>query len=170
MTLLVLLCVAIIAFVAYRVWQHVDDMVSLWTAATNYTAASWNDFYDGMTGWGLVAVALFAIIGSLVGLLIGWVGGHSLADREVKEAKAAVDRARQETARERDRARRAEEAAAQDRETAKRAEMYQYNAERRAQGLQGQLDKAVMLADDRGKQLRDMRRKNRERKALLPKD
>ena len=123
-----------------------------------------------MTGWGLVAVTLFAVIGTAIGLLIGLVWGHWLAEREVKEAKTAVDWARQEAGRERDKARHAEEAATQDRETTKRAETSRYNAERQAQGLQGQLDKAVMLADSRGKQLRDMRRKNRERKAMLPKN
>ena len=158
----------ILALLAYLVWKNADGIANLWAATTNYVTASWNDFYDGMTAYGLVAVILGGLFGGAVGLLIGWLRGRGLAEIEVNRAKAKTVAAQREAADDRQTRLHAEQqaAAAQGRE--RDAAGRQAEAERRAQGLQGQLEKAVMLADRRGRANRELRQKMRDLKARLP--
>lgn len=158
---------AIIGFMlwlGYAVYQDIDDLVALWTGITNwhatataYVAASWNDFLDGMKTWGWVAFGLGATLGFLIFSVVGLLFGSRLAEGDVKELKRQLDQARKETSREREKAREAEQMAAQHQEAAEEAERLRFGSERRAQGLQGQLDKAVLLADKRGRENKELR-------------
>ena len=75
----------------------------------------------------------------------------------VEPAKAQIAAAERQAADEREKTREAEQAAAQHREAAEEAERLRFGSERRAQGLQGQLDQAVMLADNRGRENKGLR-------------
>ena len=158
---------AIIGFMlwlGYLAYQDIADLVALWAGITNwhdsttaYVAASWDDFLDGMTTWGWVAFGLGATFGFLIFGVVGLLFGLYLANSDVKELKRQLEKARKETAREREEARQAKKAAAKDREAAEEAERLRYGAESRAQGLQGQLDKAVLVSDKRGRENKDLR-------------
>ena len=174
-TLLNLMILAAMGYLGYLAYLNLDDLVTLRTsiknfpaAAAAYAAASWNELLAGMTAWGWVGFGLSVVIGVAVGLGIAWPSGRALAAVEVGRLERQLQRAQQEAARERDKARQAEQAAAQDREAARLAESLRASAERRAQGLEGQLEKSVRLADSRGKRLRDMREKRRAEKAGPP--
>ena len=175
--LFTLLMVALILYFGYLVYLNIEaDTMALWNdiksaaAATgDYAAASWNDLLDGMTAWGWVGFGLSLVIVILLGSAIAWPSGRALAAVEVGRLKRERDKAREEASRERDKAKQAEQAAAQDRKDAELAKSLMESAERRAQGLEGQLASAVDLADDRGKQLSEIREKKREAKGRLPK-
>ena len=158
---------AIIGFMlllGYNAYQDVDELVALWTGITNwydsttaYAAASLSDFLDGMKTWGWVAFGLCGIVGFIICGLASLPFISRQYEGDVKELKRQLEQAREETSREREKARQAEQAAAQDREAAEEAERMRYGAESRAQGLQGQLDNAVLVSDSRGRENKDLR-------------
>lgn len=154
----------IIAWLSYLAYQDIDEIVALWTGVTNwydsttaYVAASWNDFLDGMTTWGWVAFGLGAAFGFVLLGVVGLLLGLRLSHGKVKELKRQLEKAKEETISERKKTRQAEKAAAQDREAAEEAERLRYGAESRSQGLQGQLDNAVLVSDKRGAENKELR-------------
>ena len=173
--LLNLMILAAMGYLGYLAYLNLDDLVTLRTSIKNfpdavaaYAAASWNELLAGMTAWGWVGFGLALVFVTALGLAIALPSAKALAAVEVGRLERQLQRAQQEAARERDKARQAEQAAAQDREAARLAASLQASAERRAQGLEGQLEKSVRLADSRGKQLRDIREKKRAEKARPP--
>ena len=159
---------ALIAGLGYLLYLNADVFVALWTGIKNLPNAvktfftdSWDEFWDAMTGWAWLACCLSLGAGLTVGYGGGWLSGRALravqTGRLTRELEQALERA---TA--------AEQTAAQDREAAEMAESLMRSAERRAQGLEGQIKEAVKLADIRGKQLREKREKKRAENAGLP--
>ena len=158
---------ALIAGLGYLLYLNADVFVALWTGIKNLPNAiktfftdSWDEFWNAMTGWAWLACCLFLGAGLTVGYGGGWLSGRALravqTGRLTRELEQALERATT-----------AEQAAAQDREAAEMAESLMRSAERRAQGLTGQIASAVQLADDRGTELREIREKNRAEKAGL---
>lgn len=153
-----------ILWLGYNAYQDFGELVALWTsithwydATTTYVTASFNDFLDGMTTWGWVAFVLCGMVGFLICGLASIPFVSRQYEGEVKELKRQLEKAKEETISERTKASQAENAAAQDREAAEKADRLRYGAERRAQGLQGQLDKAVLVSDKRGAENKGLR-------------
>lgn len=152
------------AMLCFALYQNPDGPMELWNgiqsapaAVGDYLKASLNELLDGMRAWGWIGFGLTGLFSLAVILPIGWFSGRALNRIEVNRAKAQTAAAERQAADERKKTREAERAAAQDREASEKAERLRFGSERRAQGLQGQLDQAVMLADSRGRENKGLR-------------
>ena len=152
-----LVWIVLVVVLALMVW---DDIPRWWAATLHHGTALW----QGLTTHGAIAAGIGALVGGGAGAVvcgfIGWATGRALARGELQRTQQALTQAQRDAADDRQSRRHFEQQA-----TTARQE--QACAQRRAQGLQGQFDKAVRLADSRGRQLRDLRRQNRELKAQL---
>ena len=166
---------ALLAGLCWLLYLNFDDLVALWIgiknlpgAVTAFLTNTRDEIRAAMTGWAWVACALFLGSGTAIGGAASWVSGRALRAVQVGRLKRELEQAREEIKREREKAGQAEQAAARDRETAELAESRMESAERRSQGLEGQLASAVSLADDRGLQLSKIREKKRAEKGQRP--
>ena len=160
--------VGVILLFGHTAYQNIDDLVALWTDIQNFpdAAAAWavatlNEITHGFTALGWVGFSLVVLFALLVGSALSWPSVKALVAAKVAQLERERDAAKEEAKREREKAKQAEQAAAQDREDARRAVSLMRSAESRAQGLQGQLDNAVMMADKRGKENKDLRHDNK---------
>ena len=161
--ILPLICL-LIAMLCFQVYQNPDSPMELWNgiqnapaAVGNYFKASWNELLDGMTAWGWIGFGLTGLISISVILPIILFIGRALNRIELNRAKEKIAAAERLAAEEREKARKAEQDAAQERKRADREESRRHVAERCSQGLQGQIDQAVKLADNRGKENKGLR-------------
>ena len=164
-----------IVWLGYNAYQNIDDLVALWTSIKNFpdaaaawAAATWSEITHGFTAWGWAGFSLAVLFALLVGGALSWPSVRALTAIKVAQLERERDQAKKEAKREREKAKQAEQTAAQDREDARRAVSLMRSAERRAEGLEGQIKEAVRLADSRGLQLREIREKKRAENAGLP--
>jgi len=171
---IVLPILGVAAMLCFEVYRNPDGPMELWngiqsapTAVGNYLKASLDEILDGMTAWGWIGFGLTGLLLISLTLPIGWFSGRVLSEIELNRAKEKTAAAERRAADEREKARKAEQTAAQERERADREESLRRAAERCSQGLQGQLDQAVKLADNRGKENKDLRADKKRLQAEL---
>lgn len=166
---IVLAFVGIVFLLMIQPWKHWDAITSaperFWQGVLYHLSAFW----QGMTTHGLAASIVASLFMVPIGLLIGWLNGRRLARIEVRRAEARAVAAERQAADDRQKRIDAEKQAAAAQKLAQQALADKAAAERRALGLQTQFDSAVYLADDRGKQLREIREKKRAGKGQSPK-
>ena len=160
--------VGMILLFGHTAYQNIDDLVALWDdiqnfpdAAAAWAAATWSEITHGFTAWGWAGFSLAVLFALLVGGALSWPSVRALTAIKVAQLERERDEAKKEAKREREKAKQAEQTGAQDREDARRAVALMKSAERRAEGLQGQFDNAVMLADKRGKENKGLRQDNK---------
>lgn len=168
------LFIFIAALLGFEVYRNPDSPMELWNgiqntpaAVGNYLKASLDEILDGMTAWGWIGFGLTGLLLISLTLPIGWFSGRALSEIELNRAKEKTAAAERRAADEREKARKAEQTAAQERGRADREESLRRVAERCSQGLQGQLDQAVKLADNRGKENKDLRADKKRLQAEL---
>lgn len=161
---IVLPMLLVMALLGYELYRNPDSPMELWNGIQNAPAAVWeylkaslNEILDGMTAWAWIGFGLTGLILFSVVLLISWFSGRALRSVQLNRAEARAAAAERRAADEREKARQAEQVAAQERKRADHEESLRHAAERRSQGMQGQLDQAVKLADNRGKENKDLR-------------